>query len=63
MKHVKVVTRFLDAELGSIRESGEEFDASDERAAELLSNLGEGYIEVGQLAKPKATKKKNQENE
>lgn len=60
MKHIKVITRFLDAELGAIRESGEEFEVTEERCAELLCNLGEGYIEVCQKPKAKATKKKDE---
>lgn len=60
MKRIKVNTRFLDAELGAIREAGDEFEATDERAAELLRNLGDGYIEVAQKPKAKA-KKKDQE--
>lgn len=58
MATVKVLNGFFDMKEGCNRSAGEEFEASEERAKELVANLPEGFVEVA--VKPKAEKPKKE---
>jgi hypothetical protein len=57
MKAVTVLRPFTGVAEGRRFVAGDSFEASDERAAELLAGLPEGYVSVKAAPKPRAARK------